>query len=163
MKKILLLLLALPLLFAATSCDSDNDLPDVMITVNYRNAVDYNDVLYVVQGDTLMIDSVGVQPATPNGKATQILGVSYRLNGWLVANNPIPPFGVAIPTDSLTPSAMVLSMQMPVLQIDKTPGTAYIKRRIQLVGSESELPVPADSVTRAQPQLTIVSAELQES
>lgn len=160
MKKIMWLLLALPLMAVMTSCHDDDDLPDVILTVNYENAVNVDEVLYVVQGDTLIIDSVAVSPATPQGKAVQLLGVSYRWNGWLVGTTLIPPFSAGIPTTNFAPADYILGMECPVIQIDKTPGTAFITRKVRVVASEDDIPAPSDPVSRHKGGVTVVTSQL---
>lgn len=141
MKKILMMLLALPLMWIATSCHDDDDLPDVILNVTYENAINYENALYVVKGDSLIVDNVTAEPASPNGKACQILAVQFRFNGWLVATDPIAPFGVAIPTDGFDVGDYVLGLECPVVQVDKTPATAFITRKVRIVASEADLPV----------------------
>ncbi len=62
MKKLLYLLLLLPLGFFA-SCSDDKDLPSVDITVNIENAVDANGKIYIVEG----IGSIASNPNTNIG------------------------------------------------------------------------------------------------
>lgn len=160
MKKIMWLLLALPLMAVMTSCHDDDDLPDVILTVNYENAINYDDVLYVVRGDTLKIDSVAATPATPQGKAVQLLGVSYRWNGWLLGTTLIPPFSATIATDNFEPADYILGMECPVIQIDKTPGTAFITRKVRIVASEEDLPSAVDPASRHRSGVTVVTSQL---
>ena len=60
MKKLLFILMALPLLAATmVSCsDDDKDVPEVNIGITYSGATDVDGTLYTVQGDTISIDSV---------------------------------------------------------------------------------------------------------
>lgn len=160
MKKLFMLLLALPLLVSLASCDHDDELPDVILSVTYSNATSVDDVLYVVQGDTLVIDSVVAEPAKPDGKAVQLLAVCFRFNGWLVSNDPFPPFSAAIPTADLEPSNYALGIECPVLQVDKTPATAFVKRKVVVVASESDIPAPSDPDSRRDGGTTVSTATM---
>ena len=62
MKKLVYLLLALPLMVIAAACsDDDSNLPDVSIHVDYKNAKVVDRQVYVVKGDTLVVDSIYVK------------------------------------------------------------------------------------------------------
>lgn len=142
MKKLFLFLFALPMMVLATSCNSDDDLPDVNISYAYSNAQEVDDVLYVVQGDTLRIDSVGITPV--NGtKQAQILSVMYRFDGIIVSNNPVPPFKCTMPTARLEPGSYVIGLECPIVQVGRTPATAYIRTIIKVVAEQADIPVAA--------------------
>lgn len=145
MKKILSLLFALPLIFAMTACDDDDDLPEVTLNVTYSNASMVDNMLYVVQGDTLTIDSVGVAPSQPNGKNTRLLAVAYRFNGWLVANVPFPPFSAKIVTDNLEAGDYSLGIECPVVQVGKQPATIYAVKKVRIVENAADIPGSPDS------------------
>lgn len=149
MKKLLTLLLALPLLASLSACHDDDDLPDVTLNVTYSNAVIADNMLYVVHGDTLQIDSVQATPSKPDGKAVKLLAVAYRLNGWLVANVPFPPFGVKIPTDNLQTGDYSLGIEAPVLQVNKEPATIFAVRKVRIVSDSTEIPGVPDAITRS--------------
>ena len=75
MKKLLYLLLLLPLgLFS--SCDDDNDMPDVTMNVSMSNVVQYDGITYVVAGDVIKVNGVTVKPVT-GGNAAIAGGVTY--------------------------------------------------------------------------------------
>lgn len=153
MKKILLtLLMALPVIFLA-SCHDDDDLPNVNLNIEYSGGTIADDQLYVVQGDTLFVDKVSVTPA-PESKNAAILSVTYRLDGWVIASVPFQPFKCAIPTAGLEPGKYTLGMQIPVVQVDKTPATAYTSRTVNIVTDESEIPAGGRSVDTVTPQLS---------
>lgn len=82
-----MILAAIPALIFMASCDHDDDLPNVTVSYDYSNATEVDDILYVVEGDTLTIDSVAVTPAQGT-KDAQILSVLYRFNGYMIANVP---------------------------------------------------------------------------
>lgn len=141
MKKLFLFLFALPMLLMATSCNSDDDLPDVNISYAYSNAQEVDDVLYIVQGDTLKIDSVAITPV--NGtKQAQILSVIYRFDGYILKNTPVPPFKCKFPTANLETGTYVIGLECPIVQVGKTPATAYIRTILKVVASQNDIPAP---------------------
>ena len=58
MKKVFYLLLFLPL-FMVSCDDNDDDFPKVKMSVEISGAKVVDRTIYVVQGDTLSIDSIG--------------------------------------------------------------------------------------------------------
>lgn len=59
MKKLFyLMMLALPMIFVA--CDDDDNLPRVDITVDFDNVANVDGVLYIVKGDSLIVNSINV-------------------------------------------------------------------------------------------------------
>ena len=78
MKKLLFLLLALPLLGLAVSCDDDDNLPKVDITFSYTNGTVVGSQVYVVKPDTLYID----------GKPTQHCFFTKDYY-WMASNNSV--------------------------------------------------------------------------
>ena len=59
MKKLFyLMMLALPMIFVA--CDDDDNLPRVDITVDFDNVANVDGELYIVKGDSLIVNSINV-------------------------------------------------------------------------------------------------------
>lgn len=145
MKKLLFLLMAIPL-FAASmvSCsDDDKDVVDVNIGFSYSGATDISGTLYTVQGDTLAIDSVFCNPAQ-GAKPAMITNVAYKLDGRPLGINPVPPFSVSILTESLPAGSHVLSLTMTVLQEGKSVNTAWMPIKIAVVQDETDIPSSAN-------------------
>lgn len=138
MKKLFYLLAALPLLFFA-SCHDDDDLPDVNVSIDYSGAKTVEGVAYVVQGDTLSIDSVYVTPVNPNQRA--IIGsVTYYLDQRLLGYAPVQPFSVGIPTGFLPVGNHMLRLEMSVFQEDRTPAAYYIGMPFAIVSDSTAIP-----------------------
>ena len=137
MKKLLYLLLLLPLGFMV-SCSSEDDLPDVDIAVSFDNVVSAENTLYVVQGDTLKVKGVAVRGN--DNKNAIITNVSYMWDGLLVTWNPIAPFGVNIMMDFPKPGRHVLSIYMDIAQEDKSLAYGILEYKVTVVGDSTELP-----------------------
>ncbi|MDE7476302.1 MAG: hypothetical protein K2M71_11800, partial [Duncaniella sp.] len=73
MKRLIYLLLVLPLLGLVSSCDDDKDLPQVSLSIDYTGATEEDGTIYVVQGDTLNVTALRAVPAEGTKAAT--LGV----------------------------------------------------------------------------------------
>ncbi len=138
MKKLLYLLLLLPLGFLASCSDDDNDFPSVEVTVNVANAVDKDGQLYIVAGQPLTVDSIGVNGL--GGKAAAISGVTYSLDHLYMGYTIVKPFGASINAAYLPAGQHLFSLSFDVLQVDKTIAYARLSTIVNVVASESELP-----------------------
>ena len=144
MKKLLYLLLLLPLSFLA-SCDDDDDMPDVRVDVSMSNVTQYEGITYVVQGDTLVVNSVTVEPVT-GGRAT-LTGVEYVWDIYSqnmgIGYSPIAPFGIRIPTNTVGLGNHLLQLRTAILQVDKSVANALISYPIKVVESADDIPSTA--------------------
>lgn len=137
MKKLLYLLLALPLMLV--SCSNDDDYPEVRVGVDYTGATTVDGTLYVVRGDTLNIDSVYVTPIDAS-KPAVISSVTYVLNGVSLGIAPTSPYSLSILTEPLKAGKYDLRLQMGVFQNGKTPGIAYVTLPVAVVDNASQIP-----------------------
>ncbi len=137
MIKLIFLLAALPLLLA--SCHDDKDLPKVNISIDYSNAVQLDGTIYVVQGDTLVIDAVNVTPEREGAKVG-LGSVTYFLDGWMIGVNPVSPFGANIVTTDLATGNHILALEMPVLEVGCELATGYITVPLTIVATADDIP-----------------------
>ncbi len=137
MKKLLLALLALPLMILA-SC-SDDDLPNVNFKVSYEGATNVDGTLYAVQGDTLAITGVTVTPVNSKHTAA-IAGVSYFWDGIPAGSTIVEPFTAAFQTQYYSVGTHVIQIRANVLEVDCTPAVALITLPMQIVSSASDIP-----------------------
>lgn len=151
MKKLLFILMALPLLAATmVSCsDDDKDVPEVNIGITYSGATDVDGTLYTVQGDTISIDSVYCTPAEGT-KPAMINDVAYVLDGRPLGISPVPPFSISLDTEGFPVGRHVLTLQMTVLQEGESVGTAWMPVPIAVVDTITDIPsgaTPGGSAT----------------
>lgn len=148
MKKYLYLLLLLPAMgLAFTSCDDDNDLPDVDFDVTISGGLKFDDGLYVVQGDELVIESIAVTN-NDSSKDAAIGTPSFYWDGYLLGISPEPPYSFAIATDENTPVGRhVLEITCPVYAVDKSIATALLGYNVTVVASSDDMPQQGGTTT----------------
>lgn len=148
MKKLLYLLLALPLLAMISCSDDDKDLPDVSIGFSYSGATDVDGTLYNVRGDTLSIDSVFCTPAEGT-KPAAIANVTYVFDGLPLGYTPISPFAIDILTSDVAAGRHTLTLEMTVLQEGKSIGTAWMPLPVAVVDTITDIPAGASPSTHS--------------
>jgi hypothetical protein len=157
MKKLFYLIaMALPLVFFATSCDDDDDLPNVEMSVAFSNCKIVDDVVFVVQGDTLTIDSVTVTNLE-KGKAAAITSATYYWDAVRLGTAVVSPFRFQIATSESTPlGEHLLQIETPVLAVDKAAAVGMMNYTVMVVADSLALPGDTinDPIVQA-PNLTV--------
>lgn len=148
MKKIIYLALALVALpFALTSCSDDDDLPNVDYNIAISGGVmnQTDNTIYVVRGDTLVIDALTVTNLDSN-KAAAITGADYYWDyTWLGAST-LPPYGFSIKVTDATPLGNhLLQIKTGVVAVDKEPAIGIVAYDVKVVADSTELPSTATS------------------
>lgn len=145
---ILLSALAVASAAAFTSCDDDNDLPDVSMSITIDGGVfDTDGDIYVVQGDQLNVQSVNIINNI-QGQAAAITYANYYWNYRLVAASTLPPFGCEALTDADTPVGKYeLEISTNVLAVDKELATAVLDYDVIVVPDASMIPPTATGTT----------------
>lgn len=145
MKKLLFLLMALPLLaIGFTSCsDDDKDLPDVNIGFTYSGGTLVNNKMYVVKDSTFTVDSIYCE-AAPGTKTAAITNVTYLFAGLPQYYTIVSPFTASFNTTGITPGTYPFNITMTVLQVDKSIARAAIGVPMVIVNDASEIPAAPD-------------------
>lgn len=139
MKKLLYFLLALPLL-SLVSC-GDDDTPDVNVNFQFSNATVVDGTIYVVQGDSLGIDSLWVVPVDTKQTASVIgNGVVYSVNGYPVARGFFPNFAVKFPTDSMAAGKYDLGALFNVAETGCAIAVCAVDLDMQVVADSTAIP-----------------------
>ncbi|MCM1482890.1 MAG: hypothetical protein NC043_01015 [Muribaculaceae bacterium] len=165
MKKLVYLLLALPLLALAAACsDDDKNLPDVTLNVTYKNGSVVDRQVYVVQGDTLVVDSVYLTSNRAGKNAGIVGGVSYWWdgipysftlpNGAIMNLNPVPPYRISVPTDDANVGAHSLTMLMDIAQEGSELASAAAGITVNVVADAADIPSGAGARTSMQTDIT---------
>lgn len=142
MKKLLYLMLLLPMAFLASCSNDDDDVPAINSTMTLNNvAVSDAGQVYAVIGQEVDIESLDVTSLI-NGKAATIANVRYAINGLGIGYYTATyPFLYVI--DPLTfPKAgkYYLEATASIFQVDKPVSAAYYQVPINVVESVDELP-----------------------
>lgn len=139
----LMLLSVLPVMAASlASCDDDDDLPNVDISLSVDRGTVVDGVIYVVQGDTLQVASVNVVNNEPN-KAAAITNVNYYWDGIYYAPAVFSPYGMTFVTSESTPiGSHDIGISCTVLAVDKSIATAALNYPVKVVADADEIPEP---------------------
>lgn len=144
MKKWYLSLLAafIPMLaISFASCSSDDDiLPDVNITLDVSKGVISDGTIYIVKGDTIVIDGVKVVNNEAN-KAAAVTDVTYYWNGVIYSPSIFAPYGMKFPIPEDAEAGMnSINMTCTVLAVDKSIAVGALSYPVRIVDSEADLP-----------------------
>lgn len=139
MKKFLYLLMALPLLGFFTSCDDDDNMPNVRISIDYGNATVVDNAVYVVKPDTLKVLAVTVKAVNTDHNAT--LGpVTYSFDGVPSAVVPVSPYPVNIATKDIPVGSHVLELSATVAEEGCSLATIAAAVKVNVVENASDIP-----------------------
>lgn len=145
MKKILYFLFVIPILaFMSQSCD-DNDTPDVNFHMRFVNATVSDGDIYVVQGDTLTVDSAWVTAVNPSHKADLLPPVNYEIAGVGRFVSPFAPYRLAIPTDSLEVGTYQFAILGRVAEVNCSLGIGVAQATLNVVANASDIPTGTTS------------------
>jgi hypothetical protein len=157
MKKLLFAcLLALPLAFVAPSCDDDENLPDVELNVSFSGAKFIDGALFVVQGDTITIDSVTVTNLE-KGKAAALMSATYYWDAFRLGTAVVQPYKFQIVTNDSTPVGQhLLQIETPILADDKSAAIGVVSYAVEVVADSTEIPqLPVNNPIVTVPNLSI--------
>lgn len=146
MKRILYLLLVLPLLGLISSCNDDKDLPQVSLSIDYTGATMQDGTLYVVQGDTLNITALKAIP-DEGTKAATLGVVAYFWDGIPQGRTALSPYAISIKTNDMELGNHSLGVNATVLQVDKEVGFAIAQFPIVIVENNADNPDEAKAGT----------------
>ncbi len=155
MKKTLLAgLMTFALILGFSSCKDDNDLPDVSIQVEFKDATIVDGTIYVVQGETFEVESV-TPVNNESNKAVELGGVTYYWDYQAVGATNIKPFSMELTVTPETPVGRhILELFCPVYAVDKAPANAMISYTVEVVASADDLPVSGDTSVSTIPQVS---------
>lgn len=145
MKKIFsiaLVLAAVALPAMLTSCSNDDDIPNVSFNLAVAGGeLDQNTgTIYIVQGDTLNIESLSVTNLDSD-KAAAVTDAQYFWDYNFLGGTPIAPYKFTIVTNDNTPLGdHVLSIKANVVAVDKAPAVAVVDYPVVVVADSTQLP-----------------------
>lgn len=123
-----------------TSCNDDDDVPDVDFYVGISGAKNIDNVIYLVRGDTLYVDSIKVVNREV-GKEALISSATYYWDYMRLGTAVLPPYGFAIATTDKTPVGNhLLEIETPVAAVDKPLAVAILAYTVKVVADSTEIP-----------------------
>lgn len=137
MKKFLLLMLAIPFMMA-TSCDDDNDLPDVGVNVNFEGVTRAGDVIYVVQGEPLTVESIKLDDHTKKGAV--IGGADYFWDYQPLFQTIVQPYAMTFDTTGLPVGKHLLQIEISIYAVDYPACWGYMAYNVMVVESADDIP-----------------------
>lgn len=140
MKKLFYLLFLLPFALL-TSCNNDNDLPDVDLKLTLSGVAQdaTNNRFYVEQGQPATIDGLSAISSSST-KPAAVANIRYFIDGIMLFGSEDAPFSGVIPTASLTTGVHYINIEATILQVDKSIAVGHIQVPFVVVSSEEELP-----------------------
>lgn len=142
MKKLLYLLFILPFALAVTSCNDDDNLPNVTVTMDFSNAATVDGTLYVAQTDTLMLNSI-VTKAVDSNQSAVLTNMKYYWNYIPAPSLTWSNFPLEIPIADMPlreSGNNLLQMDATLLETDKSIAYANIVVPVKVVPTVEEMP-----------------------
>ncbi len=140
MKKLFYLLLALPLVFVACDDNDDDDkFPEVRVGFETSGSTVVDGRIYVVQGDTLSIDSIGVEAVNSN-KQVAIGAVTYYWDYLAIGTNVVKPYNISLITKNVPLGNHLLQVECSLLAVDYPIVTAFFTYPVTVVATAEEIP-----------------------
>lgn len=153
MKKLLYLLLAVvPFIF--TACHDDDDLPKVDFNITISNGTYSDGTVYMVQGQTLTVESITVTNLESN-KGAMITAASYYWDGYYLGASIQTPYAFEIETTDKTPVGRhTLQIVCPLLAVDKELATAVISYPVEVVATADDMPTGGTTAFTGTPSVS---------
>ncbi len=142
MKKLLYLLLLLPLTLICSCSSDEEDFPQVELILSIENATVNNQTkeFYLLKSAPAQILSLQAHSLT--SQAAACTNCIFKIDGMPITDTSTEPFTSPIPTKNLAPGQHTLEAYTTILQVDKTIANGVISLPFQVVEDESQLPGP---------------------
>ena len=143
MKKLLYFLFILPLAFFA-SCNSDDDLAQVDLTITLDGVTMLNGNFYTISGNDITIQDLTVEAL--NGKNAAITNVTFYFEGRPILGSGFYPSRGTFSTSGLTDGTYYLGLTGLALEVDKTVTTVSCSFPLTIVENKEDLPSEAPEI-----------------
>lgn len=140
MKKLIYLLFLLPLAIFS-SCNNDDDLPNVDLKLTLSGVAQNpsNSQFVIEQGQPATIDGLTAVNSSSN-KPASVVNIRYFIDGVMLFGTEEAPFSGVIPTEYLSAGVHYINIDATILQVDKSIAFGHIQVPITVVDSEEGLP-----------------------
>lgn len=143
----LLLLASLPMIGLTSCSDDGDDLPDVNFSLDIEGGVSVDGVIYVVEGEDLVISAVNVTN-NESDKSAIITAATYYWDAYRLGTSAVPPYGFTISISEGTPLGRhELAIECPVYAVDKSPAVANVFYPVEVVESADDIPTGSAPTT----------------
>lgn len=139
MRRFLFLFLALPIMFA--SCDDDDSFPAIEMNLSMSGGKILDNIIYVVSGDTLTVDSVKI--SSRDGKDVMIGGVTYFWDYAPLYTSNVNPFSATFPTENMPLGNHLFQLDCTMYAVDYAPIDAIVTYKVKIVMTPEEIPTEA--------------------
>lgn len=133
----------MPFAFLA-SCNNDDDLPQVDLTLTLGQVTEVNDNFYTVLGNEISLEGLSVKAL--NGKNATVQNVMFYFNGFPLVGSFGNPFTGKIPTEGLKAGTYNLEFTGLLLEEDKSISNIACSFPIIIVEEEEDLPENAPEI-----------------
>lgn len=141
MKKLMYLLFALPL-FVLSACHDDNDVPDVDLDIEFSGVTVKDNVIYVVQGEPITIESVSLVNHTDK-KGT--LGVvTYYWDYQRAGSEVLSPYSATFETTGEPVGNHLISLDCGIYVEDYPVCFGVAEFKVKIVESADDLPADGE-------------------
>ena len=143
MKKLLYLFLVLPFSLLM-SCNDDNDLSPLDLSLSLSGVTVLDDVFITVAGEEVSID--GLTAKSIDGKNTGLSNITFYLNGIPLVGTPGNPFQRTFSTEGLEAGTYYISIAGNLLQEGASIQIFSAEYPLEIVENQEDLPENAPKI-----------------
>lgn len=137
MKFMCYLLFALPALFIS-SCDHNDDIPDVDVNLTVTGCVVHDNTMYVVKDNGFEVVSVNLEN---RGTKNAVIGsVVYLWDYARVGDSVIAPYSYKFNTSATEAGPHLFQMEAAIYAVDYAPAVAFLSYDVVVVESADDIP-----------------------
>lgn len=129
-------------MFFFTSCDDDDKIPNVDISVSLDGVTRVGDVLYAVKDQPINVTSITLKDN--GGKGAVIGGVNYFWDYFRIGASIVAPYSMEFATEGIPVGNHLLQITMSIYAVDYSPCEAYVEYKVKIVESADDIPTDGD-------------------
>lgn len=141
MKKFLYLLFALPMLMLS-ACHDDDNVPNVDLDIQFSGVTVKDNVIYVVQGEPITVESVSLINNTDKNGTLGV--VTYYWDYYRVGSQVVSPYTATFETASEPVGNHILSLDCGIYVEDYPVCFGVAQFKVKVVASADDLPADGE-------------------